>query len=162
MKNSLQWRHLHDEGKLMAGGHNTTPTPCRSQALSSSISRTKTKDGRRSLPFIYPKVPVQTGRIRPISDRSLQRCGLHQRRRRQSRRKPTLTHGAHPFICAGLAWLCLSNRPCSGPACRGRGTPANSRSWVCVRMISKKVAMKTPGKSRFGKLVELSCLGEFS
>jgi hypothetical protein len=59
MKNSLQWRHLHDEGKLMAGGHNTTPTPCRSQALSSSISRTKTKDGRRSLPLSTQKSPFK-------------------------------------------------------------------------------------------------------
>jgi hypothetical protein len=44
MKNSLQWKHLHDEGELMAGGHNTTPSPSHTQALASSSFRTKTTD----------------------------------------------------------------------------------------------------------------------
>ena len=46
-KNSLQWRHLHDEGELMAGA----TTPAYRQALSSSWSLTiqnKNKSRRRT------------------------------------------------------------------------------------------------------------------
>jgi hypothetical protein len=69
-------------------GHNTSLPPSPSQALASSLSRTKTKAeeeffvlklrGRKCRilkkipPPIGPKVRVQTGRFRPISDRYLQ------------------------------------------------------------------------------------------
>jgi len=69
----------------MAEGHNTSLPPSRAQALSSSPSKTKTKaeealfvlkmveenvaPRRRSARQQVPKVHVQTGRFRPVSDR---------------------------------------------------------------------------------------------
>jgi hypothetical protein len=77
----------------MAGGHNTSPSPSHTQALASSSFRTKTTDeeellsnmGGKKMPNpeedrpakSIRKVLVQTGRIRPISNRSPQVSGYH-------------------------------------------------------------------------------------
>src|SRR5271165_1107055 len=78
MKNSLQWRHLQEEGKFMARPQHS-PTPSSTQAPATPFeSRTRTKPEEKHLcrrwtkkiPKKDPQVLLQAGRIKPISDRS--------------------------------------------------------------------------------------------
>src|SRR5271166_3012133 len=80
MKNSLQWRHLQEEGKFMARPQHS-PTPSSTQAPATPFeSRTRTKPEEKHLcrrwtkkiPKKDPQVLLQAGRIKPISDRSPQ------------------------------------------------------------------------------------------
>src|SRR5271166_4225566 len=83
MKNSLQWRHLQEEGKFMARPQHS-PTPSSTQAPATPFeSRTRTKPEEKHLcrrwtkkiPKKDPQVLLQAGRIKPISDRSPQLAG---------------------------------------------------------------------------------------